>query len=143
MFVGTYSPRLDDKGRLFLPAKYRDRFASGVFVTRGQENALLLFPRDEFDRMTERLRDVPLTSEAGRKFVRLFLSAAAEVIPDRQGRITVPLDLRAYATLTKECTVVGVGNRMEIWDAAAWDAWLNANEPAFSSISEEVLGQNL
>jgi len=142
VFVGTYSPRLDDKGRLFLPAKYRDRFASGVFVTRGQENALLLFPRDEFERLTERLREVPLTSEAGRQFVRLLLTAAVDVIPDRQGRITLPTGLREYASLTKDCAVVGVGNRMEIWDAAAWEAWLAANEPAFSSISEEVLGQN-
>lgn len=139
MFLGTHTPRLDDKGRLFLPAKFRDRLASGLVVTRGQERCLLVFPLDEFVKVTERMQAAPLASKAARDHIRVFLSGASDEIPDKQGRITVPAVLRRYAGLTRDCTVIGQGSRIELWDTARWEDYLAANEESYSEQSEEVV----
>ena len=139
MFLGTHTPRLDDKGRLFLPAKFRDRLASGLVVTRGQERCLYVFPMDEFVRVAEIARNAPVTSKATRDYLRVFLSGASDEIPDKQGRVTVPAKLREYAGLTRDCTVIGAGSRVELWDTTAWDTYLEGTEQAFSDQSEEVI----
>lgn len=139
MFLGTYAPRLDDKGRLILPAKFRDQLADGVVVTRGQERCLFVFPEAEFVRMHEQLRQASVASKQSRDYQRVLLSGASDEVPDRQGRITIPASLRAYAGLDKECTVIGAGARVEIWDTAAWNTYLADQEEAFSSIEEEVV----
>ncbi len=139
MFLGTHAPRLDDKGRLFLPAKFRDQLAEGVVITKGQERCLYVFPLAEFERITEQMRQAPVTSKAARDYMRVFLSGASDEVPDRQGRVTIPPALRDYAGLGRDCTVIGAGTRVEIWDAAAWDRYLGENEPVFSELSEEVL----
>lgn len=139
MFLGTHTPRLDDKGRLFLPAKFRDRLASGLVITRGQERCLVIFPMDEFVRVAETMRTAPVTSKAVRDYLRVFLSGASDEIPDKQGRVTVPANLRAYAGLTRDCTVIGAGSRVELWDTSAWDTYLASTEQAFSDQSEEVI----
>ena len=139
MFLGTHTPRLDDKGRLFLPAKFRDRLASGLVVTRGQERCLYIFPMDEFVRVAETMRNAPVTSKAVRDYLRVFLSGASDEIPDKQGRVTVPSTLRQYAGLTRDCTVIGAGSRVELWDASAWDTYLASTEQAFADQAEEVI----
>jgi MraZ protein len=139
VFLGTHTPRLDDKGRLFLPAKFRDRMAGGLVVTRGQERCLYVFPMDEFTRMAEAMRTTPVTSKAVRDYQRVFLSGASDEIPDKQGRVTIPAALRAYAGLRRECTVIGAGSRVEVWDTAAWDAYLSSTEDAFADQAEEVI----
>lgn len=139
MFLGTHTPRLDDKGRLILPAKYRDRLANGLVLTRGQERCLYVFPVDEFTRVAEQLRAAPVTSKAVRDYLRVFLSGASDEIPDKQGRLTIPVALRQYAGLDRECTVIGAGSRLEIWDTAAWDAYLASTEQAFAEQAEEVI----
>ncbi len=139
MFLGTHTPRLDDKGRLFLPAKFRDRLAGGLVVTRGQERCLYLFPMDEFLRVAENMRNTPLTNKRARDYLRVFLSGASDEIPDKQGRVTVPSALRQYAGLTRDCTVIGAGTRVELWDTIAWDAYLQSNEQGFADQSEEVI----
>ena len=139
MFLGTHTPRLDDKGRLFLPAKFRDRLAGGLVVTKGQERCLYVFPRDEFVRVAETMRSAPVTSKAVRDYLRVFLSGASDEIPDKQGRVTVPSALRQYAGLTRDCTVIGAGSRVELWDTAAWDTYLESTEQAFADQSEEVI----
>ena len=138
MFLGTYTPRLDDKGRLILPAKYRDRLADGLVVTRGQERCLYIFPMDEFVRIAEAARSTPLTSKAARDYLRVFLSGASDEIPDKQGRVVVPTGLRTYAGLTRDCTVIGADTRVEVWDTTAWDTYLHDTEQAFSDQAEEV-----
>ena len=97
MFLGTHSPRLDDKGRLFLPAKFRERMSDGLVVTRGQERCLYVFPMDEFLKVTQQMQAAPTTSKAVRDFTRVFLSGASDEVPDKQGRVTIPATLRAYA----------------------------------------------
>ena len=137
MFLGTHTPRLDDKGRLFLPAKYRDELAGGVVITKGQgqERCLYVFPRDEFARIAEALRTQPETTQAVRDRSRVFFASASDELPDRQGRITVPLALRTYAGLQRDCVVVGANTRLEIWETQAWETYEAAQEAA----AEEVL----
>ncbi|WP_432522895.1 division/cell wall cluster transcriptional repressor MraZ [Kineococcus sp. SYSU DK006] len=139
MFLGTYTPRLDDKGRLILPAKFRDQLLDGLVITRGQERCLYLFPMQEFERMHEELRRAPLTRKEARDYLRVFLSGASDETPDKQGRITVPPMLRSYAGLDRDVAVIGAGSRVELWDLPTWDAYLAEAEPAFADQREEVL----
>lgn len=139
MFLGTYAPKLDDKGRLILPAKFRDELSRGVVLTRGQERCLYVFAEAEFERHVERIREAPLTSKAGRDFLRLFLSGASAEVPDKQFRVTIPPALRDYAGLSRDLTVIGAGNRAEIWDQAAWESYYTEREQSFSETEEEVI----
>ncbi|MCI2239696.1 division/cell wall cluster transcriptional repressor MraZ [Paenibacillus sp. TRM 82003] len=139
MFLGTYTPRLDDKGRLILPAKYREQLSDGLVITKGQERCLYLFPMQEFERMHEELRRAPLTRKEARDYLRVFLSGASDEVPDKQGRFTVPPMLRSYAGLDRDLAVTGVGSRVEIWDLPTWESYLAGAEPAFSDQREEVL----
>jgi len=139
MFLGTYAPKLDDKGRLILPAKFRDELSRGVVLTRGQERCLYVFAESEFERHVEKIREAPLTSKAGRDYLRLFLSGASAEVPDKQFRVTIPPALREYAGLNRDLTVIGAGTRAEIWDQAAWDSYYTDREQSFSETEEEVI----
>lgn len=139
LFMGTYSPRLDDKGRMILPAKFRDKLAGGLVITRGQDNCLYIYPLGFFEEMAARWQTSPTTSRAVRDHQRVMLSGASDEIPDKQGRITVPALLRRYAGLDTECTVIGAGERLEVWDTAAWTAFMEQAEQAYSERSEEVV----
>jgi len=139
VFLGTHTPRLDDKGRIFLPAKYRDELAEGLVLTKGQERCLYVFPQAEFARITEALRVAPVTAKAVRDYSRVFFASASDEVPDKQGRVTIPLALREYAALRRECVVIGANTRLEIWDSASWETYLERQEDAFSDASQEVL----
>lgn len=139
MFLGTFTPKLDDKGRLILPAKFRDALADGLVVTRGQERCLYVFSEAEFAQMHDRIREAPITSKQGRDYLRVFLSGAHAETPDKQGRVTVPAALRQYASLDRDLAVIGAGSRAEIWDAEAWQSYLAEQESAFADIEEEVI----
>lgn len=139
MFMGGYDPKLDDKGRVILPARFRDDLEGGVVLTRGQEHCIYCFPVAEFEAMTEEMRRAPLTSKQARDWMRLMLSSAYKEVPDKQGRITIPAVLRKYAGLTKELYVIGVGARAEIWDAQAWNEYLAVQEENYSNTAEEII----
>ncbi|MGO4603110.1 division/cell wall cluster transcriptional repressor MraZ [Terrabacter sp. 2YAF2] len=139
MFLGTHTPRLDEKGRLFLPAKYRERMAGGLVVTRGQERSLFIYPMDEFVRVADQMRQAPTTSKVARDYMRVFLSGASDEIPDKQGRFTIPANLRQYAGLDREVTVIGAGSRLEVWDSAVWNTYLEQTEQSFADTAEEVI----
>ena len=139
MFLGTHTPRLDEKGRLFLPAKYSEELAPGLVLTKGQERCLYVFPESEFGRIAEALRTAPVAAKAVRDYSRVFFASASDEIPDKQGRITIPPALRDYAALQRDCVVIGANTRLEIWDSAAWEAYLGQQEDAFSEASQEVL----
>ena len=139
LLLGTYNPRLDDKGRLILPAKFRSQLASGLVMTRGQEHCLYLLPMDEFRRMYEQIRLAPITSKQSRDYLRVFLSGASDEIPDKQGRVTIPAHLRQYAGLDRDLTVVGVGTHVEIWEPGRWDDFYSAAETAYVEQSKEVV----
>ena len=139
MLLGTHAPKLDEKGRVILPAKFRDDLSSGLVLTRGQDRCLYVFSSKEFEAINETIRQAPITSKQARDYLRIFLSGASDEIPDKQGRVTIPPALRTYAGLGKELVVIGVGSRAEIWDAAAWTDYLANKENDFSEISEEVI----
>jgi MraZ protein len=135
LFLGTHAPRLDDKGRLFLPAKYREDLAAGLVVTRGQEHCLYVFTSARFAELAMGFSNAPFTSAPARDLHRLFFSGAFDEVPDKTGRVTIPAKLREYADLRRDVVVIGAGDRLEIWDAPTWDAWLATNEDAFSALS--------
>jgi MraZ protein len=139
MFLGTHTPRLDDKGRMILPAKFREQLEAGVVVTRGQEHCLYVFPAAEFERLAEQLRLAPVTSKQARDYLRVFLSGASDEAVDKQGRVSIPSVLRSYAGLDRDCAVIGAGQRIEIWDLQAWERYLEEQEQAFAEQAEEVI----
>ena len=139
VFLGTYEPKLDDKGRLILPAKFRDQLAGGLVVTRGQERCLYVFPTAEFAAVLAKLQQAPMTSKEARAYTRMFLSGANDQIPDKQGRVSIPALLRSYAGLKKDLVVIGTGERVEIWDQTAWNNYLAANEDEFAEREEELI----
>lgn len=139
MFLGTFTPKLDEKGRIILPAKFRSELADGLVITRGQERCLYVFSDTEFNEMHERIRQAPITSKQGRDYMRVFLSGAHAETPDKQSRVTIPAQLREYAGLDRELAVIGAGTRAEIWDAEAWNRYLTEQEAAFSDIENEVI----
>src|SRR5919201_3031627 len=139
MLLGTHAPRLDEKGRLILTAKYREELAGGVVITKGQERCLYVFPEADFQRITEALRTAPVTAKAVRDYSRVFFASASDEVPDKQGRITIPPALRSYAGLDRDCSVIGANTRLEIWDTQAWETYLAAQEDSFAEAAEEVL----
>lgn len=139
MFLGTHHLRLDDKGRLALPAKWNSLLSEGLVVTKGQEDCLYVFSQRDFADLATRLRTTPLTGQKLRDYSRVFFSSASAEMPDKQRRVTLPALLRSYASLEKDCTVVGVNNHAEIWDSATWEAWLPSKERSFSEVVEEVV----
>lgn len=139
MFLGTYEPRLDEKGRLILPAKYRDQLSGGLVITKGQEHCLYIYPMDTFQVVMKRLLQAPATMKEARSYTRVFLSGASDQIPDKQGRINIPAGLREYAALTRDVSVIGSGDHAEIWDRDAWERYLNGNEESFADREEELI----
>ena len=139
MFLGTYEPKLDDKGRVILPARFREDMEGGIVLTRGQEHCIYAFPAQEFEQMTVELRRAPLSSKQARDYVRVLLSGAYKEVPDKQGRITLPPDLRKYAGLDRELTVIGAGSRAEIWNSQAWNDYLSVQEDVFSRTENEFI----
>lgn len=139
MFLGTHSPRLDEKGRIILPAKFREELADGLVLTRGQERCIYVFSQREFERIHESMREAPISSKQSRDYIRVFLSGASDEVPDKQGRVTIPPALRSYAGLERDLAVIGAGTRAEIWDAQAWDEYLAEKEAAFSETDDDNL----
>jgi MraZ protein len=139
MFLGTYTPKLDDKGRLTLPAKFRDALRGGLMITKGQDRCLYVFTRDAFTELAQKVASAPLTNDSARVFQRNLFSGTDEQNPDGQGRIAITPELRRYAGLTKECVVIGAFSRVEIWDAEAWQRYQDEHEDTYVRAQEEVL----
>jgi MraZ protein len=139
MLLGTYEPKLDDKGRVILPAKFRDELAGGIVLTRGQERCIYVFPRATFQGLLDSASAAPLSSKAARDYSRLLLSGGSDETPDKQNRVMIPMQLREYAGLARELVVIGVGSRAEIWAADAWATYYAEKEQAYSDTEEEVI----
>ena len=137
MFLGEHQHTLDDKGRVILPARFRDRLAGGVVLTIGDDRCIDVFPHAEYERQVRRLQE---EVEAGTKSVqrlRIFSARAFEEVPDGQGRVTIPQKLREYARLDRELTVNGAVSKIEIWDRSLWEAYEAAAEAAFADGDEQ------
>lgn len=142
MFTGTYTPKLDEKGRIFLPSKFRDAFAGGLMIGRGQERCVALHTPESFNATAERLAAESMTDATIRAYARVFGSGSFADTPDKQGRVSIPPMLRVYAGLTKELTVVGAITHVEIWDPQKWEAYLEVEEPAYSEINQDIFTRN-
>jgi MraZ protein len=139
MFLGTHNPKLDEKGRIILPAKFREHLVDGLVMTKGQERCVIIWPRAAFDSYAEELRRRSTNNEKVRAYTRVFFSSAFDDEADKQGRVTVPGSLRQWAGLERDLVVVGADTRIEIWDQQAWDHYLALSEPGFASLDEEIL----
>lgn len=135
MFLGTYEHTLDAKGRVILPAKFREPLEAGAFLTRSLDGGLALYTADEFEKVAQEMQETARRGGAQRNAVRSFAAGAAEATPDRQGRISIPANLRAYAGLMRDIVVTGALTRVEIWDAARWRAIDSEAEQAMASAS--------
>ncbi len=121
MFMSEYNHSIDAKGRMIVPAKFREALGNDFIVTQGLDGCLFVFPNSEWQVFEEKLRGLPVSNKDARKFSRFFLAGAASVELDGQGRILLPAVLRKFAGLDKEAVVVGVGSRVEIWDKTRWE----------------------
>ncbi len=140
MLIGEYQHNLDPKGRISIPAKFRGVLGSSAIVTKGLDSCLFLYPKGEWEKMTEKIASLPVSSSAARAFSRLMLSGAMEVEIDKQGRALLPSYLREYAGIKGETVMAGVLNRVEIWNKPAWGEYTK-NAEANSSDTAEALAE--
>jgi len=136
-FLGEHHVRLDDKSRLFLPTRWRGEFTEGLVITKGQEHCLYVFTAAAFEQISDEVSDAPITHRDSRVYSRVFHSSAFDQKPDRQGRVTVSPQLREYASLQHDCTLIGVKKRLEIWDTAAWNSFMDEQESAFADRDDQ------
>lgn len=139
MFMGEFRHNIDAKGRMIVPSKFREELGEVFIVTRGLDKCLFAYTMDEWKALEEKLKKLPLTKKDARAFTRFFFSGAVECEIDKQGRINIPQVLRKYAGLEKECAVIGVSNRIEIWANENWDEYVDASEESFAEIAENLL----
>ncbi len=138
MFIGEYKHNLDTKGRLAVPVKFRNLLKKGAVVTRGLDNCLFLYPRDQWKEIAQKLANLPISQAKARAFSRLMLAGAMEVDFDNQGRITLPEYLRDFACLKRKAVVAGLYDRLEIWDETSWNKYKTGTEKESSEIAETL-----
>ncbi|MGF6352655.1 MraZ protein [Paenibacillus sp. 4624] len=142
MFMGEFQHSIDDKGRVIIPAKFRESLGSTFVVTRGLDQCLFVYPMEEWGVMEQKLKALPLMKSDARAFTRFFFSGATECELDKQGRVNLPGNLREYAKLDKDCVVLGVSTRVEIWSKGIWESYFNQSEEAFNDIAEKLVDFN-
>lgn len=143
MFMGEYHHTIDPKGRMIIPAKFRENLGDAFVLTRGLDQCLFGYPMSEWKIIEEKIKALPLTKKDARQFSRFFFSGATECEIDKQGRINIPSTLIQYAKLEKECVVLGVSNRIEIWSKPIWENYFIESEQSFAEIAENMIGFDL
>lgn len=143
MFMGEFHHTIDDKGRMIIPAKFREELGDTFVVTRGMDKCLFVYPEQEWKQLEEKLKTLPFTKKDARAFTRFFFSGATESELDKQGRVNIPATLRHYALLEKECVVIGVSSRVEIWSKSNWEEYFAESEESFSEIAEGIMDFDL
>jgi MraZ protein len=143
MFYGEFSHTIDRKGRLILPARFRDIYKDhGIekfFITRGLDKCIFMFSDDEWRLQEQKFKTMPFTKQESRSFNRLFFSGAIDVTPDKQGRFIIPQYLKEYAGIKKDVIVIGISNRIEIWDTQTWKEFYTNSNDSFEQIAENIL----
>lgn len=138
LLMGEYNHNLDEKNRLIIPSKFRDALNESCVITKGLENTLSIYSISEWEKLTNKLNSLPFTKKDARDFTRFFLSGACLLEFDKQGRALIPNNLKEYAKLEKECVIIGVGNRIEIWPKKEWDKFSTDNNDTMSDIAEHL-----
>ncbi|MBO1005504.1 division/cell wall cluster transcriptional repressor MraZ [Pseudogracilibacillus auburnensis] len=139
MFMGEYQHNIDVKGRMIVPSKFREGLGESFVLTRGLDKCLFAYPMDEWRLLEEKLKKLPLTKKDARSFTRFFFSGAVECEVDKQGRINIPQTLRTYSNLEKECVVIGVSSRVEVWSKEIWEDYFTQSEESFAEIAENLM----
>jgi MraZ protein len=138
--MGEYQHSIDAKGRMIVPAKFREILGETFVLTRGLDQCIFGYPMDEWRKLEQKLKDLPMTKKDARAFARFFFSGATEVELDKQGRINIPSTLIKHANLEKECIVLGVSSKIEIWAKDAWDSYFDESSESFNDIAENLIG---
>ncbi len=141
MFMGEYHHNVDDKARIVLPSKFREELGDTFVVTRGLEGCLFVYSKKEWENIISNLKTLPFTKKDARAFLRFFLSGAIECQADKQGRVALPTPLVTYANIKKECVVIGVNDRLEIWSKDAFDNYFNENFDDISDLAEDLFSK--
>ncbi len=141
--MGEYQHTIDQKGRVIIPAKFREGLGDHFMITRGLDQCIFVYPLEEWRQIEAKLKSLPFTRADARAFTRFFFSGAMECELDKQGRVTLPANLREYAHLTKECVLIGVSNRVEIWSKAVWEEYYLQSEASFNEIAEKIVDFDL
>lgn len=139
MFMGEYQHTLDDKGRVIVPSKFREGLGETFVMTRGLDQCLFVYPQSEWEILEAKLKSLPMTRADARSFVRFFFSGATECEIDRQGRTVIPTLLRDYAHLERDVVVLGVSNRVEIWDKGSWQTYAEGAADSFAETAEKLV----
>ncbi|MFZ7104943.1 MAG: division/cell wall cluster transcriptional repressor MraZ [Peptococcaceae bacterium] len=139
MFMGEYQHNIDDKGRLIMPAKFRDELGDKFVVTKGLDGCLFVYPMEEWKVLEGKLRNLPFTKSDARAFARFFFSGATECELDKQGRILLPPNLREHAQLQKDTFIIGVSSRLEIWSKEVWEAYSSQTEGSYEELAEKMV----
>lgn len=142
MFMGEYHYSIDEKGRLTIPAKLRYELGENFIVTRGLDGCLFVYPKNEWENIIQKYKELPNTKDA-RNFMRFFLSGATVCEFDKQGRINISAPLTKYAELKKDCVIIGVNDRLEVWSKERWESFIDTNEDSLSDIAEKLFSSNL
>lgn len=143
MFMGEYHHNMDDKNRLIVPSKFREKLGETFIVTRGLENCLFIYALEDWERIVKKLESLPFTKKDARKFMRFFLSGATNLEFDKQGRITIPSPLLSHANIKKECVIIGVGERVEIWGVEEWEKFFDDSKEDISDIAENLFDESV
>ncbi|KJS84089.1 MAG: cell division protein MraZ [Peptococcaceae bacterium BICA1-8] len=139
MFMGEYQHTIDDKGRLIMPAKFRDDLGEKFVVTKGLDGCLFVYEMDEWQVLETKLRNLPFTKADARAFARFFFSGATECELDKQGRILLPTNLRDHAQLQKDVFIIGVSSRLEIWSKEVWEDYSSKTEASYEELAEKMV----
>ena len=138
MFIGEYQHSIDAKGRIIVPARFRDELGYKFVMTKGLDGCLFIYSSDEWKSLEGKLRTLPFTSKDARSFIRFFFSGAIECEIDKQGRILVPPNLRAYASLDKDVVIIGVSTRVEVWSKQKWEKYSGDENISADDIAEKM-----
>ena len=145
MFYGEYEHNLDSKGRVIIPAKFREifreRYVEKFYITRGLDQCLFVFTEEVWNAQEKKFREMPFTNSEARKFNRLYFSGASEVVCDKQGRILVPEYLKSYGAIETQVMIVGVSDRIEIWAKDKWNSFFENNKNDFEALAEKLMGE--
>ncbi len=143
MFIGEYHHTIDEKGRIIIPVKFREELGNSFIITRGIENCLFVYSEENWAKITNKLNSLPFTKKDARTFNRFFMSGATSVELDKQGRVNISKPLIDYASLLKDCVIIGTGDRLEVWSQESWESFFDSTKDSMSDIAENLFNESV
>ena len=143
MFIGEYHHTIDEKGRIIIPVKFREELGNNFVITRGIENCLFVYSKENWAKITDKLNSLPFTKKDARTFHRFFMSGATDVELDKQGRVNISKPLIDYANLLKDCVIIGTGDRLEVWSQESWESFFDSTKDSMSDIAENLFNESV